>query len=76
MLGNNLPHRERKAIKELEQNTNITVEKADKGTTTVIINKDDKIRDWQVLLDQRENYESLALPIDGDRNISKSQGTH
>jgi len=45
MLGNNLPHRERKAIKELEQNTNITVEKADKGTTTVIINKDDKIRD-------------------------------
>ena len=33
---NNLPHRERQAIKELEQNTNINIEKADKGTTTVI----------------------------------------
>ena len=35
----------------------------DKGTTTVIMNKEDKIREGQVLLDQREKYESLALPI-------------
>ena len=27
---NNLPHRERKAIKELEQSTNINIKKADK----------------------------------------------
>ena len=60
---NNLPYRERQAIKELEQNTNINIKKADKGTTTVIMNKEDKIREGQVLLDKRENYESLALPM-------------
>ena len=60
---NNLPHRERQAIKELKQNTNINIKKADKGTTTVIMNKEDKIREGQVLLDERENYESLALPM-------------
>ena len=38
---NNLPYRERQAIKELEQNTNINIKKADKGTTTVIMNKED-----------------------------------
>ena len=37
----------------------------DKGTTTVIMNKEDKIREGhvQVVLDQRENYESLAIQI-------------
>ena len=60
---NNLHHRERQAIKELEQNTNINVKKADKGTTTVIMNKEDKILEGQVLLDQRENYEPLPLPM-------------
>ena len=63
MLRNNLPHRESQAIKELEQNTNINIKKADKGTTTVIMNKEDKIRKGQVLLDKRENYESLVLPM-------------
>ena len=58
-----MPHRERQAIKELEQNTNINIKKADKGTTTVIMNKEDKRREGQVLLDERENYESLALPM-------------
>ena len=57
------PHRERQAIKEIEQNTNINVKKANKWTTTVIMNKEDKRREGQVLLDQRENYESLALPM-------------
>jgi len=41
---NNLPHKECQEIKELKQNTNINVQKADKGTTTVIMNKEDKIR--------------------------------
>ena len=27
------------------------------------MNKEDKIREGQVLLDKRENYESLALPM-------------
>ena len=56
---NNLPHRERQAIKDLEQNTNINVKKSDRGTTMVIRNKEDKIREGQVLLDKRESNESL-----------------
>ena len=60
---NSLPCREREVIKELVQNTNINVKKADKGTTIVIMSKEDKIREGQVLLDQRENYEFLALPM-------------
>ena len=63
MLRNNLPHRESQAIKELEQNTNINTKKADKGTTTIIMNKEDQTREGQVLLDKRENYQSLALPM-------------
>ena len=58
------PHRERQAIKKIEQNTNINVQKANtEWTTTVIKNKEDKIREGQVLLDQRENCETLALPM-------------
>ena len=57
------PHRERQAIKEIQRNTNTNVKKADKWTTTAIINKEEKTREEQVLLDQRENYESLALPM-------------
>ena len=49
----NFPHRERQAIKEIEQNTNVNVKKANKWTTTVIMNKEDKRREGQVLLDQR-----------------------
>ena len=36
------PHRKRQAIKEIEQNTNISVKRANKWTTTVIMNKEDK----------------------------------
>ena len=75
MLRNNLPHRECQAIKELEQNTNINIKKADKGTTTVIMNKEDKIREGQVLLDKRENYQSLTLRMVTETS-QESQGTH
>ena len=44
-LKNNLPFKERQAIKELKQNTNINVKKANKGTTTVIMKTEDKIRE-------------------------------
>ena len=36
---NNLSHNEYKVLTELKKNTNIVLKKADKGTTTVIINK-------------------------------------
>ena len=58
---NNLPVNERQTVKELKQNNNIIVKKADKGTTTV--NKQDKIREGQNLLDEKENYKPLTLPM-------------
>ena len=60
---NNLPINERQALKELKQNNNIIVKKADKGTTTVIMNKQDKIREGQILLDEKENYKPLSSPM-------------
>ena len=56
MPKNNLPFKEQQAIKELKQNTNINVKKADKGTTTVIMNTEDKITEGQILLDKDKNY--------------------
>ena len=60
---NNLPINERQALKELKQNNNIIVKKADKGTTTVIMNKQDKIREGQNLFDEKDNYKPLTLPM-------------
>ena len=45
---NNLPSEERKAIKDLRSNSDIVIKKADKGTTTVIMNTKDKIQEGQV----------------------------
>ena len=52
----NLPLNERKAITELKNNSEINVKKADKGTTTVIMNKLDKTQEGQTLLDDGNNY--------------------
>ena len=68
---NNLPINERQALKELKQNNNIIVKKADKGTTTVIMNKQDKIREGQILLDEEENYKPLSSPMALETSKSK-----
>ena len=61
--NNNLPINERQALKELKQNKKIFVKKADKGTTTVIMNKQDKMQEGQILLNEKENYKPLTLPM-------------
>ena len=58
---NNLPFKERKALRELRSNSEIIIKKANKGTTTVIMNKTDKIQEGQVQLDDRKNY--LETPM-------------
>ena len=60
---NNLPTKEHLAIKELKQNPNINIKKADKGTSTVIVNKEDKIHEGQMQLDVEENYKALSSPM-------------
>ena len=57
---NNLPTKEHLAIKELKQNPSINIKKADKGTSTVIMNKEDKIHEGQTQLDVEENYKALS----------------
>ena len=59
----NLPHNERKAIKDLRNNHDINIKKADKGTTTVIMSRHDKIKEGQIQLDDLDNYRPLELPV-------------
>ena len=60
---NNLPFKESKALRELRSNSEIIIKRADKGTTTVIMNKTDKIQEGQVQLDDRKNFMPLETPM-------------
>ena len=68
----NLSHGERCALKELSRDKNIILKKADKGTTTVIMNREDKIHEGQVLLDDVNNYRPLEKPM-ADATAKKVQ---
>ena len=68
---NNLSHNEYKALTELKKNTYIVLKKADKGTTTVITNKCDKIQ-AQIQLNNREHYKPLQNPM----TVETSQRVH
>ena len=58
------------AIRELKGNSEINIKKADTGTTTVIMNKQDKIREGQEQLDNRTHYLLLDIPM-ADRDSVK-----
>ena len=55
----NLTHAEKKALDELRSNDSIVLKKADKGTTTVIMDKEDKVQEGQILLDDAQSYKTL-----------------
>ena len=59
----NLSRNEHKAVKELQNNTAINLKRADKGSTTVILNKGNKIQEAQVQLDNRDPYRPLENPM-------------
>ena len=59
----NLSQGERNALKELSRDKNIVLKKADKGTTTVIMNRTDKLNEGQVQLDDIHNYRPLDKPM-------------
>ena len=59
----NLSCNEWKALNELKQNHNINLKKADKGSTTVVMNKTDKVREGQTQIDDEDNYSPLAEPM-------------
>jgi len=51
------------ALQELRSNTEIVIKKAVKGTTAAIMNKNGKIQEGQVQLDDRQNYMPLEAPM-------------
>ena len=44
----------------LKRDTNISLKKADKGTTTVALNIEDEIKEGKTQLDNREHYRPLV----------------
>ena len=50
-------------FRTLRENKGIYIEKADKGTTTVIMRKTDKITEGQTQLNVREHYQPLETPM-------------
>ena len=61
---NNLPPGERRALKELQiNNKEIILKKADKGITTIVMNRENKINEGQKQLDDRNNYQPLDKPM-------------
>ena len=45
---NNLPKREQLAIKQLKQNPDINIKRAVKGSSIVVLNKEDKMKEGQI----------------------------
>ena len=62
-LKQNLSRDEQKALNELKQNNDINLKKGDKGSTTVVMNKTDKIKEGENLLDDEQSYRRLTEPM-------------
>ena len=63
----NLPKMEQLAIKQLRQNPDINIKGADKGSSIVVLNKEDKIKEGQIQLDDRET--TNPRNTNGSRNL-------
>ena len=59
----NLSRNQHAAVKELKNNVAINLKRADKGSTTVILNKTDKIQEAKVQLNNRDHYIPLEEPM-------------
>ena len=64
----NLPTAEQKALKTLKHDKEINLKKADKGTTTVVFSIQDKIKEGQIQLDNKEHYRPLEEPMVEETN--------
>ena len=60
---NNLPPAEREALKALKGDEQINLKKADKGTNTVVMSKEDKLNEGQIQLNAIEYYRPLESPM-------------
>ena len=69
----NLNPAERETLNALKHDTNINLKKADKGTTSVVLNIEDKIKEGQTQLDNREHYRPLVNPLVQETNLRVQQ---
>ena len=60
-LNKNLPDEEKKSVKNLIENKDLVVEKADKGNTIVILNKNDYILRLNRILEDTLNLKGSML---------------
>ena len=71
----NLSPGERRALHDLLGDKTIIVKKADKGTTTVIMSREQKIKEGQILLNDLDNYRPLDKPM-ADETAEKIKKTN
>ena len=60
-------------LNALKRDTTINLKKADKGTTTVVMNTQDKIKEGQIQLDKDGHYQNLAPPMAVDTHRKVEQ---
>ena len=60
---NNITPEERRALKSLKNNNDIIIKPADKGSSTVIMNKEDYIKEGLNQLSNEKHYKKLNHPI-------------
>ena len=60
---NNLPAGEHVALDNLRSDKQINLKKADKATSTVVMNREDKINEGQIQLNLIEYYSPLETPM-------------
>ena len=58
---NNLSKEEHLALKDLIKNRDLVIQKADKGNTVVILNKNDYISKMNVILGDSSKFQKLSL---------------
>jgi len=58
-----LSRKERKALHVLQKSKDLNFKKADKGNTPVVMDKNDKIQEGQVQINDLDNYKPLNKPI-------------
>ena len=59
----NISTGECQALKEFSRNKSIILKKSDKGNTTVLMSRQDKLNEGQVLLNGLNNYRPLDKPV-------------
>ena len=63
LFKNYAPNTEREALKALTHNREINIKKADKGTTILVMNAQDKKQEGQIQLDNISHYSPLETPM-------------